>query len=261
MTNLRWLRLPVFLLAAAQLFLGAGFASGASWALALWPWPDGPLSYRFVGAMLLAQGATMAWTAATLALDAARGGVLGFAASTAGIAGYTAWLYLHRNETLLLTWAVVCAGLALGALVLFVLGPRFPRTDRQPISVVVRGSFLVFATALSIATAALLAQAPIVFPWALRPDSSVMFGFLFLASAIYFFDGWLRPGSDNACGQLIGFLVYDLVLFPPYLAHWPKTVGGFRVSMTIYLIVLTWSAVLAIGYLLRRQWRPSTPSR
>ncbi len=58
-----------------------------------------------------------------------------------------------------------------------------------------RFSFLVFALALFLATAMLLARAVVVFTWKLKPESSTMFGFLFLASAIYFFDGWLRPVS------------------------------------------------------------------
>ena len=244
------LRIALIALAAMQFVIGAGFLFRTAWALSLWPWPDGRLSYRFVSSMLLAQGATIAWVAYSLELRAARGGILGFALASAGICAFTSMLYKERGDGLLLAWALACGMLAIGSLILFPLGGRFPRTEPNPIPPFVRISFLVFAAALSVATVMLLLRAPIVFPWKLAPESSVMFGFLFLASTIYFFDGWLRPGRDNVAGQLIGFLVYDAVLISPWLAHWPSTQGGFRISMSVYLIVLGWSGLLAIWYLL-----------
>lgn len=247
----RILRTALLVLATALLAVGFGFWVRAPWALALWPWPDGPLSYLFVASIVLAEGATMLWTGLTLELEAARGGALGFAAMNLGLAVTAGGLHHERGGALLLGWALTCGLLAFGGLFLYVLGPRYPRRDTRPVPAFVRLSFLLFSLALSVATAMLLARAPIVFPWPLKPESSTMFGFLFLASALYFFDGWRRPGAANAFGQLIGFLVYDLVLLPPYLAHWSKARGGFRVSLAIYLVVLVWSAALAIGFLWR----------
>lgn len=168
-----------------------------------------------------------------------------------GLAATTGVLYARRGGPVLLGWAVACGIVGAGAIGLALLGGRFERRDRRPVPSVVRVSFLVFSLALAAATALLLARAPVVFPWPLKPESSVMFGFLFLASAVYFFDGWLRPGVANATGQLLGFFVYDLVLLPPYFRHWPKTRGGFRVSLAIYLAVLIWSAALAVWFLWR----------
>lgn len=261
--RVRGARFALVALAAVQLGIGAGFLMRAGWALALWPWPDTPLSHRFVASMLLAQGTTVAWVAWTMQLRAARGGILGFAFAAAGLGAYTALLYSQRGGDLLLGWAVACGILALGAALLFGLGGRIPRDPVRPIPTFVRFSFLVFAGALTVATVLLLVRAPIVFPWPLKPESSVMFGLLFLASAVYFLDGWLRPGHDNAVGQLLGFLVYDAVLIAPWLAHLPRTQGGFRVSMVIYLIVLGWSSLLAIWYLLhgRAAMRDETPLR
>lgn len=241
-------RAALLTLATGLVILGAGFWLRTDWALALWPWPDGPLSYLFLASILLAEGATLLWTAWTLELEAARGGALGFALTTGGLAATTGWLYAQRGDGLLLGWALICGVLAIGALLLWRAGSRFPWRDTRPVPAVVRGSFLVFALALGIATAMLLLRAPVVFPWSLKPESSLMFGCLFLASAVYFFDGWRRPGAANAFGQLTGFLVYDLVLLPPYLRHWPKTEGGFRISLVIYLAVLIWSALLAVWY-------------
>jgi hypothetical protein len=237
--------------------VGYGFLTRADWALHLWPWPDGPLSYLFIASIVLAEGSTIAWTAATLNLNAVRGGALGFAAMNFGIAGYIFWLYGQRQELLLLNWAIVCGLLGIGSIILFMIGGKYPRFNNPPSPMFVRQSFLIFAVALFIATAMLLARAPVVFPWPLKPDSSTMFGFLFLASVIYFFDGWLRPSLANSYGQLIGFLVYDIVLIPPYLRHWEKAAGGFRVSLAIYLIVLVWSAALAMWFLWKYHVKPS----
>jgi len=247
----RYLRTALFMLASGLLILGYGFWQRADWAKAIWPWPDGPLSYLFIASMLLAEGSTMAWVCATMELNAARGGSLGFAALNAGMLMYTLHLFGKRGQPLLLGWAAVCGILAVGALALFAIGSRYELRDARPAPPVVRTSFLVFSAALFAATAMLIARRPIVFPWPLNPDSSVMFGFLFLASAIYFFDGWLRPSAANSFGQLLGFLVYDMVLIPPYLHYWSKTQGGFRISMAIYLIVLFWSAALALWFWIR----------
>jgi len=246
-----FLRMALFTLASGLLIIGYGFWQKAVWALALWPWPDGPLSYLFISSMLLAEGATMAWVFTTMELNAVRGGSLGFGAMNAGISAYTAYLYGQHHQALLLGWAVVCGFLAIGAFALFVIGAKDERRDVRPSPLIVRTSFLVFSAALFAATAMLLLRRPIIFPWALRPDSSVMFGFLFLASAIYFFDGWLRPSAANSFGQLLGFLVYDIVLIPPFLRHWSRAFGGFRISLVIYLIVLFWSAALAIWFWIR----------
>lgn len=241
-------RVAMGLVALVLLGIGSGFWMRARFAVAMWPWQNGKLSYLFVASILLAEGVTIAWTAASMELNAARGGALGFAAMNGGIAGYMGYLYSQRQQSLLLAWAFATGLLALGGLALFYLGGRVPWRDTRPVHKFVRISFLLFALALFTATTLLLVRAPIVFPWKLNPDSSVIFGFLFLASACYFFDGWLRPGAANARGQLLGFFVYDLVLIPPYVQHWPKTKGGFRISLIIYLTILFWSAALAVWF-------------
>ncbi len=242
------LRGALALVALVFLLFGIGFWLRAPWALAHWPWSDGPLSYLFIASILIAEGATVLWVAISLELRAARGGALGLAAMSAGIVMTMGNLYAQRSEGLLLGWAVVWSVIALGALALWALSAKFPTRDTRPTPAIVRGSFLVFALALGVATAMLLLRAPVVFPWPLKPESSTMFGCFFLASALYFFDGWLRPSAANATGQLLGFGLYDLVLLPRYLAFWPKTQGGFRVSLAIYLVVLIWSGLLALWY-------------
>ncbi len=234
------------LLMAAGLGIGLDLWGGR----ALWPWPDGRLSYIFVASILLAEATVMLWQASTLELSAAKGGAVGFLAMNLCLAAFMFNRFAAKPETMVLVWAVVCTVLACSSVILLLQpADRFPSHDTRPTPPIVRWSFLVFAGALFTATVMLFLKMPIIFPWPLKPESSVVFGFLFLASAVYFFDGFLRPTWANAKGQLLGFLIYDLVLIAPWVAHFPKSSGGFRISLSIYLLVLVWSGVLAIYFL------------
>lgn len=253
----RIVRVLLVLQALLLLVVGLGLLLDAGWARQLWPWPDGRLSYLFVASMMLAQAGSIGWVAWTLDVQAVRGGLLGFAAACLGIALYAWRLTASIAAPALWGWALAAGVMGLGALGLLMIRGQFPIRDARPVPAFVRGSFLLFSIALAIATALLLSQATVVFPWPLKPESSVIFGFLFLASACYFFHGWLRPSISNARGQLIGFLIYDLVLLPPFIAQWPSTAGAFRISMAIYLVVLVWSGALAVWFLVR----PATRGR
>jgi hypothetical protein len=95
---------------------------------------------------------------------------------------------------------------------------------------------------------ALLLRASI-FPWQLGPETSVMFGLIFLGAATYFIYGALDPHWGNAVGQLAGFLAYDLVLLSPFFEHFNTAHGGSLVSLTIYVAFLVYSGTLASYYL------------
>ncbi len=239
-------RACLILAALPLLVIGLGFIFHAGWAVALWPMKEGPLSHLFIGSIVLAQAAALAWTAVSLELNYARGGVLGYAAMNAGFVLFAVARWNATHQPLLLAWAVVGALLFAGGMALFFLGARYPKIDRRPVPGFVRVSFLILSVALTIATVMLLARAKVVFPWPLKPETSILFGLFYFASIGYFFDAWWRPAMGNALGQLAAFFLYDVVLIPPYLRHWPKAQGGFRVSLAIYLTVLFWSAALAL---------------
>ena len=57
------------------------------------------------------------------------------------------------------------------------------------------------------------------------------------------------PRWANAAGQLLGFLVYDLVLLGPFLRHFGVVAPAHRASLTVYTAVLLVSAALAVYYL------------
>jgi hypothetical protein len=230
----------------AVIALGVAFWMHAPGAIALWPWKDGKLSYLFIASILMTAGASFCWTAYSMNLNAVRGGALGMLAMDAGIAAYMAYLYSQRHQFLLLEWVIVNLLLCVSSLALFIIGGREPQHEPRRLHWWVRGSFLVFTLAFFAVASMLVARAPIVFPWKLNPDSSVIFGCFFLCAGIYSLDIYRRPGVENAKGQLLGFVVYDLVLIPPYLQHWPNTKGGFRISLIVYLSVLVASAAIAI---------------
>ena len=238
------IRLGLGIASIALLILGIGILIGAPWARATWPVQEGPLSYRFIGSILLAQAIALGWTAITLELNYARGGTIGFAAMNAGMLIFA--LTRIQDPALRMGWIVVNSAMLLGGLALFVLGARYPQQDTRPVPGLVRWSFLILSLALTAATVMLLARAPVVFPWKLSPDTSVLFGLFYFASITYFIDGWRRAGMGNALGQLAAFFVYDIVLIPRYLAHWEKAQGGFKISLMVYLAVLFWSAGLAV---------------
>ena len=77
-------------------------------------------------------------------------------------------------------------------------------------------SFGIFIVSLFFVGSALIFRAPI-FPWDLNPDSSVLFGCIFIGDAFYFLYGLIQPRWQNAFGQLLSFLAYDLVLIGPFL--------------------------------------------
>jgi hypothetical protein len=123
----------------------------------------------------------------------------------------------------------------------------------------VKISFVIFSIVLVVAGTMLVLQRPVVFPWSLKPESSVIFGFIFLGAALYFATGLFVPKWHNARGQLLGFLAYDLVLIGPYLAYLDTARYGHKSSLIIFITVLVYSGALAIYYLfinkITRPWK------
>lgn len=63
---------------------------------------------------------------------------------------------------------------------------------------------------------------------------------------------------DNAGGQLLGFLGYDLVLIGPFLRRFATLPPGHTLSLVTYVIVLLYSGALAVYFLVlarpTRRW-------
>jgi hypothetical protein len=72
-----------------------------------------------------------------------------------------------------------------------------------------------------------------------------MVGF-FLGSGVYFCYGCMKPTRYIVTGPLLSFLVYDLLLIPPYLKYTADVPAELQTSLTFYLSVLFVSALFSL---------------
>jgi hypothetical protein len=112
----------------------------------------------------------------------------------------------------------------------------------------VRVSFGIFVASLLFAGTALILRQPI-FPWKLNPDSSVIFGCIFIGDAFYFLHALFKPSWRNAAGQLLSFLAYDLALIIPLFRLFEMVDPALRLNLTVYVLVLIYSGAVAVYYL------------
>ena len=231
------------------LLLTAGFFFQADWATALWPWPAGRLSYIFLSSIAAAIAAPMIWIGLSGEFGAARGGAVNRGITAAVAAVYFFILYGRQGEGELLIWALVALFFLALNVAIFLWSSRQPIRDRRAMPGPVKASFGLFVAVLLLVAGLLISQAPVVFPWPLRPEASVIFGLIFLGAASYFAVAMRSPWWHSAKGQLIGFLAYDLVLIGPFLAHFGAVAPAHRLSLILYVAILLYSGALAIYYL------------
>ena len=227
---------------------------------ALWPWPDGQLSYLFVGSILAAASAAALWIGWAGEPGVLPAGALNVFVIALGTSVYFFYLAFREGRSALLPYGFISVLSALVSGFTFLWSRRLTNRVSRPTPRPLRISFGIFIAALILAGTALILRAPI-FPWALNPDSSVLFGCIFIGDAFYFLHALLYPSWHNARGQLLSFLAYDLVLIGPFL-HLISTVEpAFRLNLVVYMIVLTYSGALAIYYLFlnerTRKWQAS----
>ncbi len=243
------------------LALAVGFYLQLSWVKALWPWNDSYLSYIFLSSYAAAVGGAIVWVALAGSLAAAKGGLINLIVASAGIAFSTFQFYQAQQSQGILGLSVFGLVATLSFVVFFWFIRRVPFQDARPTPLLARISFGIFAAALIVDGVLLVLKFPI-FPWTLRAESSVLFGWAFLGAACYFLYALARPRWDNAGGQLLGFLLYDLVLIVPFVARIPTVEPGHGLSLTIYIIVLVYSGALAIYYLFfnkrTRRWESTS---
>ena len=238
------------------LILAAGYVVRAPWATALWPWQDSRLSYIFIGAIIAAIAAALIWIGFAREWGAVAAGALNLTVTAGGMAWFLFQLSTSAGQQNLWGYAVGALLFVPFNIALLVWSRRHPIRDPRPTPPFVRISFGLFVAALLIAGIALLLRMPNVMPWPLKPDSSIMFGWIFIGDAFYFLYALLYPRWHNARAQLWSFLAYDVILLPPLL-EFTSTVRPERaISLTIYLAVLVYSAAVAVYYLLlNRQTR------
>jgi hypothetical protein len=75
-----------------MLLLAVGFTFAMPWATRLWPWPDGPLSYLFVGSILAAFGSGSLLVAWRKDWRAAAGGAIALVLGFGAMGSVLAWI-------------------------------------------------------------------------------------------------------------------------------------------------------------------------
>ena len=230
------------------LMLAFGFVFRVPLVLSLWPWEDGRYSYLFIGSILAAVSAAMLWIGWTGEL-----GVLSAGSLNVLVIGVTASTYFFnltsQGRSDMFIFGLISILIALASGVTFFWSRRLPLTDARPTPGLVRVSFGIFIVSLFLASGALIMRLP-VFPWDLNADSSVIFGCIFFGDAFYFLYGLFHPRWVNAFGQLLSFLVYDLILIIPFVLLFDTVKPDRMFSLMVYTVVLIYSGGLAIYYLL-----------
>lgn len=244
---MKLLRGLMFVSGLVLLLFAFGFIIQHPFATSIWPWEDGRYSYLFVGSILAAVSAAMLWISWTGEFGALPAGALNIF-----VIALTTSIYFFKlasnGSTDLTPFGVFSALFAIASLIAFFWSARIPLKETRPMPKPVKVSFWIFIASLFAAGGSLILQAPI-FPWKLNPDSSIIFGCIFLGDAFYFLYGMFRPNWHNALGQLLSFLVYDLVLIVPFAGLLNTVEPDRLVSLIIYTAVLIYSSVLAIYYL------------
>jgi hypothetical protein len=225
-----------------------GFYEEARWATDLWPWPDSRLSFIFIASILAAIALPVLWISITGELAAVRAGAADLALTYGATAIYLATLAGDPGQPELGPYIAVFGVSCLVMVAMLGWSRRIAWVDQRPMPGPVRASFALLALAL-IGTGTALVFGAEIFPWNLRSESSVIFGFIYLGAAAYFVYGLLEPRWANAAGQLIGFLAYDLVLIGPFIDRFDEVSDGQLVSLIIYTAAVVYSGALAVYYL------------
>lgn len=228
--------------------LALGFVLDRSWATWVWPFYSYPLARIFIASVLLAVAAPIILIGVHREWAALRGGAINLAVTFAIMAVFS--LATARADPVRV-FGLVAAGFAAFQLALLAAARQVPFKDLRPTPRPVRWAFAGFAAILVAVGGALLLGVPNVLPWTVTSGVSVLYGAVFLGAAAYFVYGLLVPVWGNARGQLAGFLAYDLVLIGPFLSLFPKVPDRWRLSLTVYLLVVVASGVLAAYYLAR----------
>jgi hypothetical protein len=214
----------------------------------LWPWPDGRLSFLFIGSILAAVSVAALWIGWTGEFGALPAGSLNVLVIAITTSIYFFQLAFQRDRPNMIPFGIIALLVAVASGAAFLWSRKLPLNDSRPMPPLVRVSFGFFIAALIFAGGALVFRLPI-FPWALNPDSSVIFGCIFLGDAFYFLYSLLYPRWHNTLGQLLSFLAYDLVLIGPFLLLFKTVKPEYRINLIVYVAVLIYSGAIAVYFL------------
>lgn len=260
-----FLRIGCLLVGLAMGIVTVGFYARASWAVSLLPWSEAKMSYIFLASLSAAACASLIWIGLTGEVAAIADMTIDTVVTYVGTAIFLAIRSINTDDLGLMVGAVFSGLAAFGGIFLYRWAKKLPVRDKRLTPQFVRHAFLFFTIVLVLVSGALILRIDGVFPWNLQPETSTLFGIMFVGSAVYFGYGWWHETWAHGAGQLWAFLAYDLVLFTPYIkmlfeksegaatsvygSFYGSTVSGNGInerSLVPYLFVLSVSTALAI---------------
>ena len=240
----------LFLISTAQFLFALAFFMQWPFVVNLWPFPGTtPLTYIFISSIFAAAALPTFWAAATENYGALSGIALDYLMILAPLAVYSLTLGASTGTSGISMFGIACLVGVVFGLALLLWSIRFSMDQTPPMPALVRWSFVVFIIALLYVGIRMVLQEPNVIPWKVTPELSVVIGWMFLGAAVYFSYSLIRPSWINSAGQLLGFLAYDLVLIVPFITRLPTTAPEFKLGLTIYTTVVSYSGLLALYYL------------
>ena len=254
----RRVRALLAVVATGQALLAVLFVLQVPWATAIWPFAGtGEMSYIFVASIFLAAAAAVGWCL-LLGSDRALAGIaLDYIVITAPLGVLSLAAALDEGSLPAMVFGLLCLStLAFGVWMLrWALSRPWLSASPTPAPVVV--AFGVFVVVLVIVGGLLILGTPGVLPWAITPQSSVLYGCMFLGAAAYFGYGLVDRRWENAGGQLAGFLAYDIVLLVPFVvrivsgtpSYYGTSSEPLRVNLLLYTAVVLFSGLLSTYYL------------
>ena len=231
-----------------QLVLAIGFFFQQAWATSLWPVPDTRLSYAFIAAILAGGAAPLIWAGLSGELASLAGYGMSFGIMYAGM-GISALPFYLRDQNPALAWFALVMGLlaVLGGMMF--MRTRHLAKNSQPTPPIVIYAFVAEVLVLAGAGILLILKVPNTLPWNLSPESSVLYGWVFLGLAFYYLYAVLNRQWIHALGPLLGFLVYDLVLFSPLFARFGNLQPEHVLGQVAASAIIIFSAALGVYYL------------
>lgn len=243
---MRYLLLAGGLVCAA---LAVGYFLQLPEVLGTWPWQDGRLGNIFVSSVLAAVAAAMLWIGISAHFAGAAGGFLHLATMLGGAALVLFPLGQDRADPALTRFALAFAAGAAGSVAAFTWALGRPLRDARRLPGALRVWCVLYILIVVPAGIALIRVAPGIMPWPLKPESSMVYGWIFVAAAWSFAYPLLKPTVEHIRVGLFGFLAYDAVLIPPFVRHFESVRPELRTTLLLYVAALSVSMAVSIYYL------------